>query len=160
MKGANEVFTHRVIHARLTTYRRVHLSQKRRWHLYEIRAAQKTGRGKPCHVSHHTATKGDKQATSLVPVCQRRIEYLLDRRHIFMGLARRHHHLGHLPSTGKRCFNGLAVERAHQIIRHQDHASPLDRWLPNRRIHDQPTPNLDRITPVRRGRGKINMKCV
>ena len=95
-----------------------------------------------------------------MPMGQRRIEYVLNGHHIFVGLSRRQHHFGQLAGTGKRCFKSLTVNRADLIIRHQDHAPSLDQRLPNRYIGNQPATNLDRITPVRRGRGEVNMKCV
>ena len=91
---------------------------------------------------------------------QRRIEYLLDRRHIFVGLARRQHHLGQLAGAGERCLSGFTVQRADLVICHQNHASPLNQGLPDRHIRNQPTTNLDGIAAVSHGRGEINVKCV
>ena len=91
---------------------------------------------------------------------ERRIEYLLDGRHIFVGFARRQHHLGQLAGASERCLSGFTVQRTDLVIRHQNHASPLDQGLPDRRIRYQPTTNLDWVAAISRGRGEINVKCM
>ena len=144
VKRADQVLAARVIHARLAAHRRIHLREQGRRHLHEIHAALVAGGRKTGHVPHHSAAERDHAGVAVHPSLHQRVEDAPGHLERLVLLAVRQPHARH-PAAFERAEQSIEVQRADDLVGHDQHVARGDGARELARVVDQPRADQDRV---------------